>query len=112
MHLEQLRVDCMYGDINIFDTGTYYGDASGGQLSSYPTIRRCGVGLVSLFEEQSISMSCNFTLPGAVHTVPRGEIYTLVFFLSRACPGSNLEYITDHKGLYDTFQSGPAAGAV
>lgn len=31
-----------------WDSGVYYGDGSGGQYSSFPPVRRCGVGLCSI----------------------------------------------------------------
>ena len=40
-----------------WNSGTYYGDGSGGEYSSFPLIRRCGVGLCSIDGIMAISQA-------------------------------------------------------
>ena len=95
-------------------SGTYYGDASGGRFSSYPPLIRCGVGVVkvgfdsngNIYREWGVMMN----LPGLVQTVPRAELCFLHFILSEALPNSNIEFITDNKKNYETFNKGYSAG--
>ena len=46
-----------------------------------------------------------------MQTVPRAEIYALVVLVQNAPCMATLEYITDNKGLFVTFNKGPIAGA-
>ena len=75
-------------------SGTYYGDASGGKFSSYPSLRRCGVGLVhTKFDSIRIfyrEWGCSIKLIGQVQTVPRAEVFALHFLLNEAPPKSVL----------------------
>ena len=40
------KYDCDDSEFKIFSSGTYYGDASGGEFSCIPMLRRCGSGIL------------------------------------------------------------------
>ena len=88
-------------------SGTYYGDASGGDFSSVPLIRRVGVGLCSISPQGNLLFGVHCNLPGDVQTVPRGEIYALYLLLQLASPMATIDYVTDNEGLYDVYNKGP-----
>ena len=50
-------------------------------------------------------------LPGVVQTVPRAELYALQFLMNEAIESAQIEFITDNKKNYDTFNLGPIAGS-
>ena len=86
--------------------GVFYGDASGGIFTSYPTIRRIGCGVVQIKPDGSLLWALNFNLPGWVQTVPRGELYVLVFVVQRLRPRSVITYVTDNLDVYRMFNKG------
>lgn len=59
-----------HADSGIWPSGTYFGDGAGGQYSSYPSIRRCGVGLACYQQDGILDFVCHTPLPGSIHTVP------------------------------------------
>ena len=88
-------------------SGTYYGDASGGQFSEYPEIRRIGCSFVAIHPlSMELLLAAHFPLPGAMQTVPRGELFTLVELVRHAEINASLHYITDNKWVHDTFNRG------
>ena len=95
-------------------SGTYYGDASGGKFSSYPKLRRCGVGLVHINLDSTGKIcrewGCSMNLIGQVQTVPRAELFALHFLLNEAPANSVLEFITDNLKECQTFNKGVEAG--
>ncbi len=82
----------------IWGSGTYYGDASGGEFSSYPAIRRIGCGLSCILDDGSLSFGAHFNLPGTVQTVPRGELYALVVLVGLCQPMIILNMLRIMKG--------------
>ncbi len=74
--------------------------------------RRCGCAVVSVDTNGQLRFGARFNLPGIVQTVPRAELFCLVWLVRRLTPLSDIEYITDNKGLYDTFLGGPRAGCL
>jgi hypothetical protein len=110
--IEVLEVIYTSPDQAVFGSGTYYGDASGGLHTSHTAIRRCGVGLAAIDEQGQLIYGASFNLPRAVQTVPRGEIFALVLLIRLASEHSNIDYVTDNEGLYNTYSSGPEAGDV
>ena len=96
----------------VYGSGKYYGDASGGCFSSVPSLRRCGCAVVQIDEEGELIHSAYFPLPGHIQTVPRAELFCLVWLVQNAEQLADLHYVTDNDGLYKCFNKGPAAGAV
>ena len=95
---------------NVVGSGTYYGDASGGKFSSYPSLRRCGVGLVHTTINSANQIvrewGCSIKLIGPVQTVPRAELFALHFLLNEAAPLSVIEFITDNFKNCENFNKG------
>ena len=60
-----------------FDSGTYHGDASGGEFTPYPLLRRRSVGLVQVSDEAILIGAHSSTLPGPIQTVPKGELFVI-----------------------------------
>ena len=100
-------MDNINPDVFSVDSGTYYGDASGGEYSSYPEVRRVGCGFAFIDEEGELLFGAHFPLPGAVQTVPRGGLFTLVQLMRQALPMSEIVYVIDNKGVFDNFNKGP-----
>ena len=97
------------GDNVCWESGIYYGDGSGGGFSSFPAIRRCGVGLVKIHQDGSKHFEVSMNLPGSVQTVPRAEYFALYYLLTMVVAGSTVEFVTDHKPLYKLFLAGKVA---
>ncbi len=97
---------------NTYTSGTYYGDGSGGEYSSFPSLRRCGRSIVQITSTGELSHAARFSLPGTIQTVPRAEFYCLVWLALQLEPCSDIHYITDNLGLHNTFNKGPKAGLV
>ena len=51
-----------------FESGLYYGDASGGTFTFYPTLRGCGIGLIRIIDN-ACDWSANFNLPGPLKSL-------------------------------------------
>ena len=45
----------------------------------------------------SFIFGVDFPLPGKIQTVPRGELYCAVYFMSVMEPLAEAEYVTDNK---------------
>ena len=88
-------------------TGVYYGDASGGENTKYPDIRRVGCAFAVIDSNGALVYAARFPLPGEVQTVSRGELFALVVLIRQAQNLSEIEFITDNKGVRDKFNKGP-----
>jgi len=95
-----------------FESGLYYGDASGGEFTQYPDIRRVGVSFVQIRDNGDLTFAAHFPLPGDVQTVARGELYALLVLIRMASPGSIVVFVTDNKGVYDKYNSGPTRASL
>ena len=94
-----------------YQSGKYYGDASGGEFTSYPSLRRCGCSVVQVSETDGSKLhAARFSLPGDIQTVPRAELYCIVWLATEVEPYSVVHCVTDNLGLYDTYNKGEAAG--
>ena len=89
------------------NTGTFYGDASGGEFTAYPEIRRVGCSYIQIDHNDQESLAVHFPLPGPVQTVPRGELFTVVQLLRQCVPLADILFYTDNKWVFDTFNLGP-----
>jgi len=92
-----------------WQSGTYYGDASGGEFTEYPELRRCGCGVAFVLDDGSLSYGASFNLPGQVQTVARGELYALVFLVGKLAPSTVVDFVTDNEGVYKMFNQGRTA---
>jgi hypothetical protein len=94
-------------DRNIWPSAVYFGDASGGIYSEFPTIRRVGVGIAAYSSEQGhplFSMYC--PLESKVQTVPRGETNVLTVITGKLAHGSVATIYTYNLPVYNTFNQG------
>ena len=89
-----------------FKTGTFYGDASGGMFSSMPRIRRIGCGIIQISNDGQLIWGQHFNLPGKIQTVPRGELFVLLYLAERLEPFSVITYVTDNQKVSDKFNEG------
>ena len=87
-------------------SGTYYGDGSGGEYSSFPLIRRCGVGVCVTDSNGNITGLASSNLPGEIQTVPRAEYFAFYYVMRQASVGAVIVFVTDHKPLFEVFNKG------
>jgi len=92
-----------------FHDGVYYGDASGGSFTAFPSIRRCGCGLAQVDAQGVFIWGARFNLPGSVQTVPRAELFVLAMLLDRSQASSTIAFITDNQKNSELFNKGEAA---
>jgi len=90
----------------IWNSGTYYGDASGGIHTQYPKLRRVGVGLARINPDNTLSFAIHSNLPGAVQTVGRGETFSLVLLMREIVVGAQVDFVTDNENVSKTFNAG------
>jgi len=108
---DDLSITHINPEVANWSSATYYGDASGGEYTSYNEIRRVGVSVVFVSEESRTTifgLHCN--LPGQIQSVGRGELVALVMLSRQLLPVTDVIYVTDNKPLSDTFNKGPMAG--
>ena len=83
-----------------------YGDASGGKFTSYPALRRVGVGLAAIDSIGNLVWGLSLNLPGQCQTVPRGELFAIFYTVFKSEDNTNIEFITDNLGCYKTYNKG------
>ena len=76
-------------------TGIFYSDASGGKFSSFNRLRRIGCG-ACLCVHGVPKWSHYFNLPGPAQSVPRGELYAILYIVERVSPFSTIEIVTSN----------------
>ena len=86
--------------------GTYGTDASGGEFSSYPEIRRCGCGISAIRNLTEIEWAASFPLEGEIQTVPRAELFAILTLVQHLQPGSESIVVSDSKVNVDLFRKG------
>ena len=84
----------------------YYGDGSGGRYSSYPTIRRCGVGICCMSEPNIMEFGVRYQLPGEVQTVPRAEVSAMATVAQMAMHNAYIIYIGDNQQVISMYLKG------
>ena len=98
--------------------GCYHTDGSGGRFSRYTLIRRCGIGIAYMAQNdedfshaatgdpESLFKWGAFTaLPGERQTVPRSELMAICIVLQHVNDG-NTDIVTDCKNNANAFQRG------
>ena len=95
----------------VWDSGLYYGDASGGVYTQYAELRRVGVGLTK-FHNGTFHSGIHCNLPGTVQTVGRGELFALLVLARSLNPSSNVEFVTDNQNVQINFDKGEIACAL
>jgi len=94
-----------------WESGTYYGDASGGKYTMYSTLRRVGVGVAAANSEGELSFGLHSNLPGKVQTVSKGELYALYLVVRHVCDGAVIDFVTDNFGVFSVYNSGEKSAA-
>jgi len=89
-------------------SGVYYGDGGGGGQTSYPTLRRCAVGLCNV-QESVFCFGIHYALPGDIQTVPRSELSAAATLVEMLANDTVVLFITDNKPFCDTFHNGKEA---
>ena len=88
-------------------SGFYFGDASGGPYTAYPSLRRVGVGVAMYREsERQADFRLHYPLPGQVQTVPRGETHVVLLVTSMLEQGAVATQYTDNYPVYKIFNKG------
>ena len=90
-----------------WESGTYYGDASGGELTAYSELRRVGVAVCKIYDTGKLQFGVRSNLPGDIQTVARGELFALTDLIDRAEQFSEIEYITDNWAVFNLYNKGP-----
>ena len=112
MHTPTDKLNITYIGEPEFGSGLYYGDASGGDYTSYNPLRRCGVGVSKVNPLTCTQLwGAKMNLPGEVQTVARAELYFIFFLLSRAVIGARFEIVTDNLKNCELYNKGPAAAS-
>ena len=92
---------------NTWPSGSYFGDASGGLYTAYPTLRRVGVGLAMYRESQRRpDFKMHYPLPGQVQTVPRGETHVVLVVTYMLEPDAVAIQYTDNYPVYNIYNQG------
>ena len=94
------------------NSGTYYGDASGGEHTRYPDIRRVGVSFVQVSESGDLIFAAHFPLAGEIQTVARGELTAVVELVRLAQHNSDICFVTDNKTVYNNYSAGRKVAAL
>ena len=95
-----------------FNSGLYYGDASGGDYTSHTPLRRCGIGICKVRAIDGTQIwGAHMNLPGLVQTVARAELFFIFFLLNNAVQNAILEIVTDNLKNCETFNKGPIAAS-
>ena len=97
--------------------GTYHTDASGGEHSAIPAIRRCGLGIAYVAQDDAsfsgpISESlllwgAYLPLPGKAQTIVRAELYAILTVVKNAA--REVTIVSDSKVNVDSYNAGREA---
>jgi hypothetical protein len=93
-------------------SGTYYGDASGGEFTRYPDIRRVGVAFAQVSASGSLIFAAHFPLSGEFQTVARGELTAVVELIRLAQHGTDICFVTGNKTVYNNYVAGRNVAAL
>ena len=102
--------------VGLWPSGHYHTDASGGIYSSLPLIRRCGIGIAFVCQddmqfngaitEDLFLWGCFSALPGSIHTVVRAELFAIVLVVKYAVREACIVVHSDSKVNVDAFLQG------
>ena len=106
---DELILNFVNPEFQIWGSGTYYGDASGGENTHYQSLRRVGVAVVFCVKLGVTSFGVSSNLPGSIQTVGRGEVFALVLLLQNLDHHVQVEFVTDNLNLYNTYCGGKKA---
>ena len=88
----------------LWPSGLYCTDGSGGKFGSYPSLRRCGVGVAHVVSGQVLFGACS-PLWGP-QSVPRAELAAVLVVVSFAAPGAAIALAIDSRITCDGVNGG------
>ena len=94
--------------VTIWPGGQYFGDGSGGEHTSDPYLRRCGVGLACYDDGNNLLFQWKAPLYGEIQTVFRAEMLALFVCVSHVVPGAVVTSYTDNLGVANAYHKGRA----
>ena len=80
--------------------GLYYTDGSGGDLSSTPLVRRCGIGIAQVSfcaATPNFVWGCYAAMDGELHTVPRAELLAVTIVVEQVAADDLLTVVSDSE---------------
>ena len=92
-----------------WDSGTYYGDASGGKHTQFKDVRRVGVAVVRCDQQGCTAFGISSNLPGLVQSVGRGELFALLLLVRNLDHNTQVEFVTDNLNVHDVYNAGAKA---
>ena len=102
---------CLEGPVprsGFWPSGKYYGDGSGGEFSAFPTLRQCGVSVVSM-NGTELAYGIHYRLPGTIQTVPRAELSALATLVEMVSEDAHITYICDNLPMVKMYGRGREA---
>ena len=81
----------------------------GEEYTQYPELSRVGCAFAKIGDLGNLLFAASFPLPGEIQIASRGELYSSVEFMQHVEPMSDIEFVTDNKGVKDKFKAGPKA---
>jgi len=87
-------------------SGYYFGDGSGGKFSKQPTLTRAGVGVHHVDLQHNPYFNASAPLPGDMQTNNRAELYAVLLVTRHAELAAAIDFFTDSKITKDTFYKG------
>ena len=91
---------------DMWPSGYYFGDGSGGIYSSYDFLRRCGVGIHYVSPDLEPGFNAWQPLLGPIQTVPRAELTAVCIVVDKVEVGARIDFFTDSKITKDAFYKG------
>ena len=105
----QLNMKYINPDYQIWDSGTYYGDASGGIHTQHKDIRRVGCAVVYCDRLGHTEFGVSSNLPGLVQSVGRGELFALLLLARHLNQNAVVVFVTDNYNVYNIYNKGPGS---
>ena len=93
---DELQLDYFGPDFENWESGVYYGDASGGEFTSYDKLRRIVIAVVCLSHSSDLLRGASSNLPVSVQSVGRGELSALLLLLKNLEHNTQVEFVSDN----------------
>ena len=93
---------------DVWPSGQYFGDGSGGEFTSYPSLIRCGTGLVCYDASCSYVFGAHTPLFGEVQTVFRAEMLASFLVVKHVGYEAEVTFFTDNLGVSNAYHKGVA----
>lgn len=90
----------------LWPSGFYFGDGSGGKFSKHPSLTRAGVGVHHVDLQHNPHFNASTPLPGIIQTSNRAELYAVLLVTRHSELAATIDFFTDSKITKDTFYKG------